>query len=294
MRLIGQLQDQAQANRFSDYLYAQGIESRVDPGRDGSWEIWVFDDNQLERASELLSRFTPAPDDPSFAQAAGEGARQRQKDEKQAVPRRVRVVDARTLSYQPPVGHGFLAIVLIAISVLVTVLSYASEDERIVQLLSISRYSSAGQLPEIRQGQIWRLFTPMFLHFGVLHLLFNMLWLRDLGSMIEARKGTWMLLLMVLVLAATSNVGEYLASGPRFGGMSGVVFGLLGYVWMQGRYNPTGGLAVHAQTVTMMIVWFFLGVSGVISHIANTAHAVGAIVGIVWGFVAAKLATARR
>ncbi|MBN1359903.1 MAG: rhomboid family intramembrane serine protease [Sedimentisphaerales bacterium] len=294
MRLIGQLQDEAQANRFSDSLYARGIESRVDPGKDGAWEIWVLDDRRIDEAGALLERFAENPDDLSFAQAAHEGSRQKQRDEKRAVPKRARAVDARTMFYQPPVGLGVLTVGLIAISVLVSIITYTSETDRIIQLLSISKYSSPPGLPEIRHGQVWRLFTPMFIHFGIIHLLFNMLWLRDLGSMIESRKGIWMLLALVLVLAATSNVGQYLHTGPNFGGMSGVVYGLLGYVWMQGRYNPSAGLSLHPQTVTMMIIWFFLCLTGLVGNIANTAHAVGAVFGIAWGFVAAKLATSRR
>jgi GlpG protein len=130
----------------------------------------------------------------------------------------------------------------------------------------------------------------MFLHFNILHLLFNMLWLRDLGSMIEARKGSWMFLLLVLVLAGTSNVGQYLLSGPMFGGMSGVVYGLLGYIWMQSKFNPASGLSLQPQTVTMMILWFVLCLTGMVGHIANTVHAVGLAGGIAWGFLEAQFA----
>ncbi len=96
-----------------------------------------------------------------------------------------------------------------------------------------------------------------------------------------------MLLALVLGIAATSNIGQYLVSGPTFGGMSGVVFGLLGYIWMQGKFDPASGLELHPQTVMLMIGWFFLGLTGMIGNIANTAHGVGAVVGIAWGFLAA-------
>jgi GlpG protein len=301
MRLIGQLQDETRARRLSDFLYDQGIDSRVDQADGGGWEIWVLDEHRVEDATALLNRFAQNPEEPSFAETARRGARRRQHNQEQAVAKRARLVDARTMFYQPPVGHGVLTVVLIAISVLVSLVTGLGDNDRRLQPFSITQYSFDNNyvewqsgLPEIRHGQIWRLFTPMFIHFGIIHLFFNMLWLWDLGSMIEARRGTWMLLVLVLVIAALSNVAQYKVSGPTFGGMSGVVYGLLGYIWMQGRYNPAAGLALHPQTVTMMIVWFFLCLFGIIPNVANTVHAVGAGVGIAWGFLAAHLATSHR
>ena len=112
-------------------------------------------------------------------------------------------------------------------------------------------------LPEILHGQLWRLVTPIFIHFGVLHIFFNMLWLRDLGSMIEGRQSSWLLAVLVLVIAACSNLAQFCFGGPMFGGMSGVVYGLLGYIWMRGKFDPGSGLYLHPSTVTMMIIWFF-------------------------------------
>lgn len=301
MRQIGRLQDEAQARRFADFLFSRKIENQVDPASDGGWDIWAIDESHIEEAAALFERFAAQPDDPMFVQGAGHGARQRQRLKAAPIPKRVRIVDARTAFYKPPVGYGVLTIVLIAISVLVALMTGLGSTDRIVAYLSITQYSIDGGyvqwdsgLPEIRHGQIWRLFTPMFVHFGLLHILFNMLWLRDLGSMIETRKGTGRLLAMVLVIAALSNIGQYLVSGPTFGGMSGVVFGLLGYIWMQGKFDPASGLELHPQTVALMIGWFFLGLSGMVGNIANTAHGVGAVVGIAWGFLAAQWAVRQR
>ncbi|MHC4521265.1 MAG: rhomboid family intramembrane serine protease [Planctomycetota bacterium] len=292
MRLIGQLSDETQAKRFTDFLYGKGIESRADADSHGRWEVWALDEDQIEAAKSLFDAFVKQPDDVLYVSAAQEGRTQRHHDLKASAPKRARVVDTRTLSYRLPVGYGILTIVLTGISVAVALLTRLGEDDRLVQLLSMTRYSIEGYttgLPEIRHGQIWRLFTPMFVHFGWMHILFNMLWLRDLGSMIEARKSPWLLLTLVLVIAAVSNVAQYMVDGPSFGGMSGVVYGLLGYVWIQGKFNPASGLSLHTQTVTMMIVWFFLCLSGFMGQIANTAHAVGAVVGIAWGYAAARL-----
>jgi len=301
MRLIGQLENETQAQRFGDFLYGEGIEIHVEKNTRGDYELWVLNEDKIDAAATLFEAFSEDPDAPRFAEAAHEGAKQKRRDQKQEIPKRARIVDGRTLFYKPPVAYGVLTIALIVISVAVTLLTAMGANERPTALLSITHYAREGGyvvwdggLPEVRHGQIWRLFTPMFLHFGIMHILFNMLWLRDLGSMIEARKSPWLLLVLVLAIAAVSNVAQYLVSGPTFGGMSGVVYGLLGYVWMQGKFNPASGLALQRQTVTLMIIWFFLCLSGFMGNIANTAHAVGAIVGIAWGYLAARIATYHR
>jgi len=135
------------------------------------------------------------------------------------------------------------------------------------------------------------LFTPVFLHAGAMHIIFNMLWLRDLGSMIEGRQSSLHLLLLVLVIAALSNLGQFYVSGPRFGGMSGVVYGLLGYIWIRGKLDPASGLYLHSSTVSMMLIWFFLCIGSnyfpmpLLGSIANTAHAVGLGTGMAWGYL---------
>jgi GlpG protein len=177
-----------------------------------------------------------------------------------------------------------LTLALIAASVLAT-LMVGMGDARNAMIPFLIASPGKG-LSEIAAGEIWRLFTPMFLHFGVLHLLFNMMWLWDLGGAIEKRKGFLFLGAFVLIVSAASNLAQYWMTGsPFFGGMSGVVYGLLGYVWMQGRYNPRFGYALHQSTVVMMLGWFVLCWTGLLGPIANWAHTAGLVIGIAWGFI---------
>jgi GlpG protein len=132
---------------------------------------------------------------------------------------------------------------------------------------------------------LWRLITPIFIHFSLLHILFNMLWLRDLGGMIEGRQSTGKLAILVLAIAVCSNLGQFLVGGPVFGGMSGVVYGLLGYIWMRGKFDPGSGLFVHPVTVGMMIIWFFACFTPIVPHVANAAHGVGLVMGVAWGYL---------
>jgi GlpG protein len=301
MRSIGRLEDETLAKRLDDVLHGAGIESQVDRNLQGSWEVWVLDDENIERATRVFEQFHQHPDAPRFLEASRTAARQRQSEEQARAGKRTRIMDGRTLFYVPPVPVGVLTLVLIILSVGVTLLTDLGKNARFTRPFSITEYQVTGDyvrwapgLPEIRHGQVWRLFTPMLLHFGILHILFNMLWLRDLGSMIEARKSPWLLLLLVLVLAGISNLGQYWWKGPSFGGMSGVVYGLLGYIWMQGRFNPASRLSLQPQTVISMIIWFLLCFTPLIPNVANTAHAVGFGVGIVWGYLAARAAVALR
>jgi GlpG protein len=141
-------------------------------------------------------------------------------------------------------------------------------------------------LPEIRHGEIWRLFTPIFIHFNVLHIFFNMLWLRDLGSMIEGRQTSLYFAILVLVLAAGSNLGEFfITHQASFGGMSGVVYGLLGYVWIRGKLDPGSGLYLHRTTVTMMLIWLVVCFTGLVGPVANFAHLTGLLMGMGWGWI---------
>ena len=168
----------------------------------------------------------------------------------------------------------------------------------------ISEYYG-NDLPEVRQGQIWRLLTPIFLHFSLLHLAFNMLWLWILGRVIENIQGGPFLMLLVSLLGIGSNLGQYYWSGPLFGGMSGVVYGLLGFLWIQGKLNPNYSVRLHQPIVIMMMVWFVLCWSGILSwlslllfktplEVANMAHTTGLLIGLIWGFLQAVSGKTRR
>ncbi|HTL59563.1 MAG TPA: rhomboid family intramembrane serine protease [Candidatus Limnocylindrales bacterium] len=295
MRLIGHLATESTARTFGDYLYVQGIENRIEQQQEDGWAIWVNDEDKLEGAAQLLEDFRTNPSDPKYQTQAKGAAALRAEEEKSQEAYRKRLRERRHL-FRPLSGYGFgpLTFALIVISAIVFFLSRFGYEPQRVMALAITSYSLDdaatapwdNSLPEIRHGEIWRLITPIFIHFHVLHILFNMLWLRDLGSMIEGRQSSTYLLLLVLVIAAGSNLAQfYFGHSPGFGGMSGVVYGLLGYIWLRGKFDPASGLFLHPSTVTMMLIWLVACYTGILGSIANTAHLVGLLMGVAWGYL---------
>ena len=185
--------------------------------------------------------------------------------------------------------HPRLTYALIGICVAVGL--YTSFGDRFDALrpLLITNYVDAG-LPEVATGQYWRLLTPIIIHFGIFHLGLNMLWLWQLGALVEYRRGPLLLAALVLVSGLVSNLAEFHASGPLFGGMSGVIFALLGYLWVQGRFNPRFGIRLNRGLVVTVMVWFAVCWSGLLElagiHIANYAHTAGLLSGGAWALVA--------
>ena len=184
----------------------------------------------------------------------------------------------------PREGLPQLTVALIAVSVIASLPLLLGNDVLVLPLLIASPGTPA--FAEILSGEVWRLVTPMFLHFGLLHIAFNMMWLWDLGGAIETLRGRVFLGLFVLVTGVAANVAQYMIAGsPLFGGMSGVVYALLGFVWMQGRFNPRFGIALNKATVVMMLVWYVLCWTGLLGPIANWAHTAGLVLGVAWGAI---------
>lgn len=144
-------------------------------------------------------------------------------------------------------------------------------------------------------GQYWRLITPIFLHFGIFHVAFNSVWMWELGRRVEPLAGSLHMLMVVLLMALASNIAQYLWSGPSlFGGMSGVVYGLLGYVWMRNKVAPRPILALPSGLLVFMLVWLFAGMTGLIDllmsgSIANAAHGAGLVSGMLLGIWSGKV-----
>lgn len=304
MRQIGSLDNEIDARRFGAYLLTQGIKNTVEEGAGGSWAVWVEDDDQLDRGRAELDAFRPNRADPRYDAAVGHAEKLRKAADKAEERRRKQFIDVRTRWAKPGQLARPVTVALLGASILVAVFTLGgSREGPLMNALRIAPTTPVDEshitwddLNAITHGQVWRLVTPIFLHFGPFHLLFNMFWLLDLGSMVEARRGSWFLILFVVVTAVASNLAEYYwpPVHPMFGGMSGVVYGLFGYVWIKGRVQPHLGMGVSQQTVMIMLAWLVICAVGLIPRVANTAHVVGLISGVAFAYLPYAVKRLRR
>ncbi len=292
MRPIGQLETGEQAQVFADYLFVHRIEAQVEPGRAGGFAIWVAEEDRVDEARALLSRFRSMPDAEEFFHATRE-AEGRRRDEQRAARETARNLKRPgTLSRR--LGGGGLTAILLGVCIAVALLTRLGQDREWVGWLLISNRLLLDparfwqSLVEVSQGQVWRLFTPIFLHFSLWHLIFNLLWLRDLGGIMEAKIGTARFAAVVAAVAVASNLSQYVVGGASFGGMSGVVYGIFGYLWVRNRMDFNFGVLISPMASGMLMVFLALGFFGLLGPTANAAHLSGLLVGGALGWLAAR------
>lgn len=183
---------------------------------------------------------------------------------------------------------------LIGLSALLSLLIGFGSNLDQMSLFSFTPFEVIGQQARwqglgvmLSSGELWRLITPIFMHFSVLHILFNLLWVWIVGTRVEPEQGSLVLLGLVVFSGVVSNLAQFLISGPMFGGMSGVVFALLGYAWLWDKQTLLPRIGLPPALMGFMLFWLVLGYTGVLEGvgfgaIANTAHLVGLLAGLLW------------
>jgi len=260
---------------FSEQLKAAHIPHRISEAR-SEQQLWVADEPTAESVRALYQEFLSNPD-LGFAvlNASNKPASQPLWQQLRRFPT-VMVILLLTLAVAlwTELGGSLSAVAYLSFNAIV----FEGEG---AYLLPIA-YS-------FEHGQWWRFITPMLLHFGWLHLAMNMLWLWELGRRIELHEGSVFVLLFILVSALVSNASQYWFSGPTlFGGLSGVLYALLGFCWIYQRLNPVAAYDLPKGVLVMMLVWLVLCLVGVVSamgfgQIANAAHVSGLVVGCIAG-----------
>ena len=282
MRKVGDFKLEKEALVFWSFLSKEKIDSSLEEkeGEEG-YEIWISDEDQINEASFHYQEFLKNHDDPKFKVKLKDKRKPESLPESKKSGFKQYNLGNKWRSQEK--SPGVVTLALIITSVAVFLISGMGKNTQVIGPFFISEEINGG-LDEIISGQFWRLITPIFLHFNLLHILFNCMWLHSLGSQIEKKKGTKFFITFILCTAIVSNLSQFLITGPAFGGMSGVVYGLFGYVWIKSRLDPGDGFYIDPVVAMIMLGFFLVCFTGAFGGVANWAHAGGLIVGLSWGY----------
>ncbi|MCD1126486.1 rhomboid family intramembrane serine protease GlpG [Jinshanibacter sp. LJY008] len=254
------------AQAFVDYMATLNVTIEIHYQQQ-QIELWLADESSEQVARQELEKFIHNPNDPRYLAASWQSGR----SDANITYRRTDTL--ATLRNQA----GPLTLSVIAVCVIVYILMQLFGDNALMEILAYPADSS-------QYIQIWRWVTHAFLHFSLTHILFNLVWWWYLGGPLEKRLGTGKLLEITLLSAILSGYGQAVFSGHLFGGLSGVVYALMGYCWLSGERAPERGIFLQRSLMIFAVVWLVAGYFDAFSmvgiSVANAAHLGGLVVGL--------------
>ncbi len=186
----------------------------------------------------------------------------------------------------------FVTNILIAINVLVFLvlvlvfrtIDFTTEQGQIDLLNVGAQYN-----PFVAQGQVWRIFTAMFLHFNILHIGLNMLSLFFIGPAVEVFYGKWRYLTIYLLSGIAGGIATYFFSDPNSlaAGASGAIFGVFGALGVFYIINRRALGSYGTGAITNWVFW--LGLNLVFGFTNTGIGIVDHIGGLVAGIILAAL-----
>jgi len=252
---------------FANYLVSLDISAKVQ--KHNSEYIIHCQTTQLDRAKDIFAEFIADPYQEKYQQAAWINAEVTQVSDNSS---------SLLASFQQQFfAHaGWVTLTIFALCWLVFMASTFGFAAPTFQLLHFYPELSF----EAFLDSPLRLLGPALFHFSWLHIVFNTMWWWQLGGSVERILGKGTLINLFLITALASNLGQFMVSGPNFGGLSGVVYGLVGYVWWYGWLAPEKGLFISKPIIGFLLFWLLLGYADVLPvNMANTAHLLGLVSG---------------
>ena len=254
------------AQAFVDYMATQGIILTIQQHTQS--DVWLADESQAGRVRAELARFLENPADPRYLAASWQSGQTNSGLRYQRFP------FFATLRHNA--GPFTWAILLICIAVFI--LQNLLGDQPVMIWLAWPYDPSL-------QFEAWRYFSHAFMHFSLMHILFNLLWWWYLGGPMEKRLGAGKLFVLAVVSAFFSGWAQSLFSGALFGGLSGVVYALMGYCWLSGERAPERGLMLPRGLMVFSVLWLVAGYFDILGmSIANAAHVAGLVLGLLMAF----------
>jgi rhomboid protease GluP len=136
----------------------------------------------------------------------------------------------------------------------------------------------------IAAGRWWTLLTANYLHGGLLHILFNMLWLRQIGPLVEELYGSSRFIALYTLAGIFGSLTSVLAGTYFFIGASGAILGLFGALLYYGRSRGgTFGSTIFRQMLIWAVIAFAIGF--LIPGVDNWGHLGGLVIGLATGWL---------
>ncbi|GAB6262832.1 rhomboid family intramembrane serine protease GlpG [Photobacterium sp. CCB-ST2H9] len=275
MQRIAVLDNPRMAQAFIDYMASRGIELRLASEPGGQFAIWLADlQHQVETEAEW-KQFVSHPDDQKYLAASWQVARTGSQPQfRYESPSLIAMVKAQA---------GPVCLSVMVLTIVIYVGWILGWQRPLFDWLHFPLMQGDG-------WELWRYVSHSLLHFSLLHIVFNCLWWWILGGQLERHSGSGKLLEIFLLSALISGMAQFWVNGPNFGGLSGVVYALMGYLWWLGWLAPSRGLSIPNNIVVFMLVWLVLGFADILGiKIANMAHLFGLVTGCLLAFVDARL-----
>lgn len=141
---------------------------------------------------------------------------------------------------------------------------------------ALTIFGMSGAIPVFALGWWWTLLTASWLHGNLLHILFNMMWVRDLGTNMVEFFGPARTIIIYTVSGVAGFLLSSLAGTPYTVGASAAIFGLLGAIVHYGR-SGAGSSFVTSIAMRYAIILFLFGF--IMPGVDNYAHAGGFVGG---------------
>ena len=195
-------------------------------------------------------------------------------------------VQPRPVSYAMPLSRPIVTWILlgliIAVFIAETLAGGSTSTEVLVRM-------GAKVTPLIAAGEYWRLFTCMFLHIGIMHLLFNGYALIAIGTEVERLFGSGRFLAIYLLSGLFGSLASYAFSVNLAAGASGAIFGLIGalaaFFALHRERLGSWGQRRLANIAFLIALNLFLGFTQ--RGIDNLAHIGGLLSGAALGWALA-------
>lgn len=268
VRLIT-LQNPRMGQAFIDYMASRKIDVQMMPEGGGQFVLWLMNSEDQLEAEVELKHFLDDPMNPKYQASSWDMAETRRNAFHYQTPSFTSMLKAKA-------GITTLSVMVLCSVIYIT--QFVGLGQWVFSWLHFPAFDG-------QEWQIWRWFSHALLHFSAMHIIFNLLWWWQLGGDIDKRLGGKKLLEIFFVSAAISGIGQYWIEGANFGGLSGVVYALVGYLWMLTVKRPDIGLIIPKPIVAFMLVWLVLGFVQPFLAIANMAHLTGLLAGVALGLL---------